>query len=346
MLTERQLFLFKLLINDYIRSAEPIGSRAISKRDDVQYSSATIRNELADMEELGYLEKPHSSSGRIPSEKGYRFYVDHLLSPVILSRQEMSNIKRAFRDQYDELEKVIQGTADIISDFTHYTSIVLGPELLETKLKHMQIIRLSEDVSVLIIITNTGHVEKRTITLPGGMKAEEIEKLVNIINIRLKGTPLYKITSVIDRELKTVLRQHLSYYKQVIKMLNTSLEYHSSDQVYFGGKTNILSQPEFKDINKVLPLLNVLESREVVHDLLKSVNSQQGIHIKIGQENHLNEIKDCSIITASYSMGDEYLGTVAVIGPTRMTYPKVITLLDIVSKSLSKSLTLRYQGYL
>ncbi|GGE47282.1 heat-inducible transcription repressor HrcA [Pullulanibacillus camelliae] len=345
MLTERQLFLFKLLVNDYIRFAEPIGSRAISKRDDVQYSSATIRNELADMEELGYLEKPHSSSGRVPSEKGYRFYVDHLLSPVMLSHQEMVNIKRAFHDQYYELEKLIQETADILSDFTHYTSIVLGPELLETKLKHIQIIRLSEDVAVLIIITNTGHVENRTVTLPKGIKAEEVEKLVNIINIRLKGTPLYKVTSAIDRELKAVLRQNLSHHKQVIKMLNVALEYHPFDQIYFGGKTNILSQPEFKDINKVLPLLNVLESKEIVHDLLKPVDNKPGIQIRIGQENHLNEIKDCSVITASYSIGDEHIGTVAVIGPTRMTYPKVITLLDVVSKSLSKSLTLRYQGY-
>ncbi|GGH84925.1 heat-inducible transcriptional repressor [Pullulanibacillus pueri] len=344
MLTERQLFLLKLLVNDYIKSAEPIGSRAISKRDDVQFSSATIRNELADMEELGYLEKPHSSSGRVPSEKGYRYYVDHLLSPAMLSKQEMVDIKKAFREQYYELEKLIQGTADILSDFTNYTSIVLGPEVLETKLKHIQMISLSAETSVLIIITNTGHVENRTVSLPKGIQPQEIEKLVNILNVRLKGTPLYKIKFAIDREIKDVLRQHLSQYQLAIKMLNEALSYHPLDQIYYGGKTNMLAQPEFKDIDKVLPLLNALERKDIVYDLLKPIGDSR-IHIKIGQENDFNEIKNCSVLTASYSIGGEHLGTVAVIGPTRMTYPKVVTLLDIVSRSLSKSLTERYQGY-
>ena len=344
MLTERQLFLFKLLVNDYIESAEPIGSRAISKRDDVQLSSATIRNELADMEELGFLEKTHSSSGRVPSHKGYRYYVDHLLSPATLSRHELANIKRAFRDQYYELEKLIQGTADILSEFTNYTSIVLGPELLETKLKHIQMISLSPETAVLIIVTNTGYVENRTVSLPTGIQASEIEKLVNILNERLKGTPLYQIRVAIDNEIKDVLRRHLSQYQLMIKMLNEALTNQPLDQIYYGGKNNILSQPEFKDIDKVLPLLNLLESKEIVYDLLKPVEDSK-IHIKIGQENTLNEIKDCSVLTASYSIAGEHLGTIAVIGPTRMTYPKVVTLLDVVSRSLSKSLTKRYQEY-
>jgi heat-inducible transcriptional repressor len=345
MLTERQLFLLKVLVNDYIRSAEPVGSRTIAKREDIDYSPATIRNDLADLEDLGFLEKPHSSAGRVPSEKGYRYYVDHLLSPELLSKEDLTNIKKTFQEQFYELEKVTQETANILSDFTSYTAIVLGPEVLETKLKHIQIIMLSPETAVLIIITNTGHVENRTIALPKGVNAGDIEKLVNILNDQLKDTPLYQLKNALDREIKNVLRQHLSNYQRTMDVINDVLTYHPMDQIYFSGKTKMLAQPEFKDINKVLPLLNALDDKTIVYDLLRP-SGENGIHIRIGHENTFTEIKDCSVITASYTIGGEHMGTVAVIGPTRMTYPKVISLLDEVSKNLSEVLTKRYQGRL
>ncbi|MGV3487133.1 MAG: heat-inducible transcriptional repressor HrcA [Tuberibacillus sp.] len=343
MITERQLFLFKVLVNDYIRSAEPVGSRTIAKHQDINFSPATIRNELADLEDLGFLEKPHSSAGRVPSEKGYRFYVDHLLSPELLSKSELENIKKAFQDQFYELEKVTQETANILSDFTQYTAIVLGPEVLETKLKHMQIIMLSSETAVLIIVTNTGHVENRTITLPKGINPGDIEKLVNILNSRLNDTPLYYLKTALDREIKDVLRKSLTNYQQVMALLNDVLAYHPTDQIYFSGKTKMLAQPEFKDVDKVMPLLNILDDKAIVYDLLRP-SGENGIHIKIGHENTLTEIKDCSVITATYTIGGEHMGTVAVIGPTRMTYPKVVSLMDVVSKHLSDFLTKRYQG--
>ncbi|WP_027725716.1 heat-inducible transcriptional repressor HrcA [Tuberibacillus calidus] len=342
MLTERQLLLFKVLVNDYIRSAEPVGSRTIAKRPDIHFSPATIRNELADLEDLGYLEKPHSSAGRVPSEKGYRFYVDHLLSPELLTQEELEGIRKAFQDQYYELEKLTQETANILSDFTQYTAIVLGPEVLETKLKHMQIIPLNADTAVLIMVTNTGHVENRTIKLPQGINPGEIEKLVNILNNRLKDTPLYYLKDAVDLEIKDVLRQHISHFQQIMVLLNDALAYHPMDHIYFSGKTKMLAQPEFRDVDKVMPLLNMLDNKAVVYELLRP-SGENGIHIKIGHENHLNEIKNCSVITASYTIGGEHMGTVAVIGPTRMAYPKVVSLMEIVSKHLSDLLTKRYQ---
>lgn len=340
MLTERQLFLLKVLVNDYIRSAEPVGSRTIAKRDDIDYSPATIRNELADLEDLGFLEKPHSSSGRVPSEKGYRYYVDHLLSPELLPKRELLNIRKAYQEQFYELEKVTQETANILSEFTHYTAIVLGPEVLETKLKHIQIIMLSAETAVLIIITNTGHVENRTITLPKDIDAGDIEKLVNILNNRLKETPLYQLKAALDREIRDLLRQHLTNYQKTMDLLNDVLTYHPMDQIYFSGKTKMLAQPEFKDINKVLPLLNALDDKTIVYDLLRP-SGEDGIHIRIGHENAFSEIKDCSVITATYTIGGEHMGSVAVIGPTRMAYPKVVSLLDVVSKSLTDVLSKR-----
>ncbi|WEG14219.1 heat-inducible transcriptional repressor HrcA [Pullulanibacillus sp. KACC 23026] len=342
MLTDRQLFLFQLLVDDYIRSAEPIGSRTISKRDDVTISSATIRNELADLEEMGYLEKPHSSSGRVPSEKGYRFYVDHLLSPELLTNIELTNIRKAFKDRYYEVEKLIQETATLLSEFTNYTSIVVGPEVLETKLKQLQIIPLSYETAVLIIVTNTGHVENRTVSFPSGVSTGDIEKLVRIVNEKLQGVPLYALKNALQTELNNLLRAHIKNYSNAIRFLDQAFTYSPIDSIFFGGKTNMLSQPEFKDIDKVLPLLNVLEKKERVYELLRNT-SANGIQIKIGHENELLEARDCSLITATYSIGGEHMGTLAVIGPTRMMYPRVVSLMDQVSKGLSKFLTERYQ---
>ncbi|TCP32332.1 heat-inducible transcription repressor HrcA [Scopulibacillus darangshiensis] len=339
MLTERQLFLLQVLVDDYIRSAEPVGSRAISKRDDVHYSSATIRNELADLEDMGFLEKTHSSSGRIPSEKGYRFYVDHLLSPVMISAPEMNKIKTAFTEKYLGLEKLIQVTAEMLSNFTSYTTIVMGPELLDTKLKHIQIIHLNDDRAVMIVVTDTGHVENRMISLPPGINEQDIEKLVNILNEKLKMVPLYQLNQKIEQEVKNVLRKNISSYNQVMTILEKTLNVDSPDKIFYGGKNNILSQPEFQDIDKVLPLLNIFEKKEIIHDLLRTPSA--GLHIKIGKENDLVAIKDCSVITTTYSVSGEHCGTVAVIGPTRMAYPRVVTLMDIFSNSLSAILNER-----
>lgn len=342
MLTDRQLFLFQLLVDDYIRSAEPIGSRTISKREDVNLSSATIRNELADLEDMGFLEKPHSSSGRVPSEKGYRFYVDHLLSPELLSQGELSNIRQAFKDRYFEMENLIQETATLLSEFTNYTSIVLGPEVLETKLKQLQIIPLSSETAVFIIVTNTGHVENRMVSFPPGIGSSEIEKIVRIVNEELQGVPLYALKSAVQKELSNLLSANVLHFAEAISVLDQAFSYSPIEQIFFGGKTNILSQPEFKDIDKVLPLLNILEKKERVYELVRPTGTT-GMQIKIGQENELLEAKDCSLITATYSIAGQHMGSVAVIGPTRMMYPRVVSLMDLVSTGLSKILTERYQ---
>lgn len=342
MLTDRQLFLLQILIDDYISSAEPVGSRAISKRTDVRYSSATIRNELLDLEEMGFLEKPHSSSGRIPSEKGYRFYVDHLLSPELLSQDEIKNIEGLFAERLVELEKMAKQSAKILSDFTNYTSIVLGPEVFDTKLKHIQLIPLTRETAVAIIVTNTGHVENRTITMPAGIDGADIEKFVNILNERLSGVPLLELRGAITREITKIVRENVRTHQEMMMMFESTFFADPSDKVFYGGKTNMLAQPEFNDVEKVRSLLNAIEEEDIVYRLLRS--NSAGIHIKIGHENDVQAIHHCSVITASYSLADEDVGTIAIIGPTRMQYRRVITLLDHVSNRLSQALTERYQN--
>ncbi|MCM3712797.1 heat-inducible transcriptional repressor HrcA [Alkalihalobacillus oceani] len=341
MLTERQLLILHAIVDDYIRSAEPVGSRSISKREDITFSPATIRNDMADLEELGFLEKPHSSAGRIPSQKGYRYYVDHLLQPHRLTADERLDIRSIFSERIQELEEVIQHSARILSNMTSYISLVLGPEMFEATLKNIQIIPLSKGSAILILVTDTGHVENQTISVPESIDASDLERTVNILNERLVGVPLYQLRHKLKSEVGHVLRAHIQNYEQIIGMLLPSVDLEKTEKIFYSGKTNLLMQPEFRDIEKVRILLNMLEEDEKMNQILRTPHS--GIQVKIGQENKLEAFDNCSLITASYSIGGKHMGTIGILGPTRMEYRRVIGVLDTVSKDLTKLLTRLYQ---
>ncbi|MDA3130754.1 heat-inducible transcriptional repressor HrcA [Aliibacillus thermotolerans] len=341
MLTDRQMLILQVIVDSYIQSAEPVGSRSISKNEDINYSAATIRNDMADLEELGYLEKPHTSSGRIPSEKGYRHYVDHLLLPHHLSEEELQNMKALFTKNIVEVEQIIKESATILSDLTSYASIVLGPEIFESKLKQVQIIPLSEQVAVAILVTNTGHVENHTVTMPSTLNSSDVEKIVNILNERLVGVPLYQLEEAIQKEVAGVLRQHIKSYKDALIFAEETLQKTKQEKVFYGGKSNLLIQPEFHDINKVKELLEVFEEDETIFDLLKP--EQDGLSIRIGQENGNEAFEDCTVISATYSYKGKPVGTIGIVGPTRMEYPRVIGIVDHLSKGISQALTNLYR---
>ncbi|MFV8826734.1 heat-inducible transcriptional repressor HrcA [Alkalihalobacterium sp. APHAB7] len=341
MLTERQFLILQAIVDDYIRSAEPVGSRSISKREDVEYSAATIRNEMADLEEQGYIEKPHSSAGRIPSHKGYRYYVDHMLMPHRLTGEEIEKVETLFSSKKEEAEQVIQQSAKILSQVTSYISIVLGPEMFEASLKHVQIIPLSDRKAVFILVTDTGHVENFSIKIPEGMNPSEMEKVVNILNDRLKGVPLYQLREKLNNEVAIIFKEHLYNHKAILQMFQTTFQTDRNDKVFYGGKTNLLTQPEFRDVEKVRHLMNILEEDTLVQQIFRSESS--GIQVKIGHETNMDALENCSIITASYSIGGKHMGTVGILGPTRMEYRRVIGLVDYISKDLTKLLTHLYQ---
>ncbi|MBM7691821.1 heat-inducible transcriptional repressor [Peribacillus deserti] len=342
MLTDRQLLILQVIIDDFIRSAQPVGSRSLSKKEEITFSSATIRNEMADLEDLGFLEKTHTSSGRVPSEKGYRYYVDHLLSPHTLKMHDIELVKSVFAEKIYELEKIVQKSAKILSELTSYTTIVLGPGVLENKLRRLQIVPLNKETAIAIIVTDTGHVENKMITIPPSVDVNEIEKMVNILNEQLIGVPLVELTDKIYREVAFLLSRHIKSYDEVIKILVQSLKLPGHEKMFFGGKTNMLQQPEFHDIDKIRTLLSMIDHEKGMFDLLEK--SPAGIHVKIGRENQISAMENCSLITASYSIGEEKVGTIAILGPTRMQYSRVISLLDLFSHDLSSVLTRLYQN--
>ncbi|QGQ47329.1 heat-inducible transcriptional repressor HrcA [Metabacillus sediminilitoris] len=342
MLTDRQLLILQVIIDDFIHSAQPVGSRTLAKKEKINFSSATIRNDMADLEDLGFIEKTHSSSGRVPSEKGYRYYVDHMLSPQRLTKSEVSQIKSIYAERIFELEKVVQKSAQILSDLTNYTSIVLGPKVNENRLKKIQIVPINHETAVAIIVTNTGHVENRTITFPGALDPSDIEKMVNILNDRLAGVPLIELHDKIYKEVVTVLKDHIQNYETLVKIMAGTLTLNTSEKIYFGGKTNMLSQPEFTDIDRIRSLLKMIEQEKELYSLLQT--NHAGITIKIGKENDNIAMENCSLITATYSLGSKQLGTIAVLGPTRMEYSRVISLLSRMTHDLSRTLTDLYHG--
>ncbi|MDQ8736732.1 heat-inducible transcriptional repressor HrcA [Paenibacillus sp. LHD-38] len=333
MLTERQRMILHAIVDDYIRSAEPVGSRSISKRGDVGFSPATIRNEMADLEELGFLEQPHTSAGRVPSTKGYRYYVDHLVKLSEVDENDIGMVRSFVTDKMNQMEQVIQQTAMILSNLTNYTSILLGPEMFSTSLKHFGLVPLDQTSAVAIIVTNTGHVENRTISIPEGLKMEDMEKVVNILNTRLVGVPLIRLRSKLYTEVGQELERHVDHYEQLLQVLDHALQNEDEHRIFLGGATNMLTQPEFKDVDKVKTILDLLDETPAIMKMFTGLPS--GIQVRIGTENDHKAISDCSLITATYAIDGQSLGTIGILGPTRMEYGKVISLLDIISKDMA-----------
>ncbi|MER2010103.1 MAG: heat-inducible transcriptional repressor HrcA, partial [Psychrobacillus sp.] len=223
MLTNRQLLILQVTVDDFIDTAQPVGSRQLSKKEEVPFSPATIRNEMADLEDMGYLEKTHTSSGRVPSEKGYRYYVDNLLTPQMVSKEEIKQIRSVFEERKVETEQIIRKSANILSELTSYTSIMLGLDVRKHRVKRFSIVPLTDDSAVAIIVTDSGHVENRVFTIPEAFTASDIEKMVNIINEHLVGVYLHELQMKLEAVTQFVLRQNNGRLNDLLGSLNQAM---------------------------------------------------------------------------------------------------------------------------
>lgn len=348
MLTDRQMLILKMIVDDYVRSAEPVGSRTISKHPDLGFSAATIRNEMADLEELGFLEQPHTSAGRIPSQLGYRYYVDHLMTGAHLDQDEITMIRSVFSERMSEIERVAQQTVQILSGLTQYTAVVLGPQVYDTTLRSLQVVPLSERTAVVLVVTSAGQVHNKTVSIPEDVSVREVEHLVRRLNDRLVGTPMYRIRSRTLEEIMRDVARSVEDYENAIRILDQILPIEAGttdNRVYVGGSTNMLLQPEFKDVQKAKSVLSWLEKPVEVFGLLKAEGVlHKRIQIRIGGENDVETLQECSLVTMTYYTGDSPVGIVGVIGPTRMEYGRVIQLLSHLTVGLSDVLTKFYGG--
>lgn len=338
MLTPRQQLILSAIIEDYVRMAEPIGSRALAKHEEIQFSPATIRNEMADLEEMGYLTQPHASAGRVPSQKGYRFYVDNLLRLGQMDRETGEFLKSVFTKRIDEVEQVAREVANVLSMLTKQTAIVLGPKTDTEKLRKIELIPLSGGRAIAILVTNTGHVETVHVRFSSEMQADDVETLVRVLNDKVVGVPISELRRTLYAELAGELRRTVERFEDAIAILNEVCQVPEREEaVYIGGASNMLAQPEFHDVGKAQPILSLLEQNTSVSSWFPK--AEDGIEVRIGAENTVVELQDCTVIATTYRLGGVPVGHIGVLGPTRMDYNRVMQILSFTSQALTEFLT-------
>ncbi len=337
---ERKIKILQAIINDYINTAEPVGSRTIAKKYDLGISSATIRNEMADLEEMGYLEHLHSSSGRKPSDKGYRLYVDKLMQLPQLSIEEENMIKgQLLNAALFEVDKIVKQATHLLSELTKLTCIVKTPSASLSFIKSIQLVNVDSNSVLAVIITDTGFIKNTIIRVKRAISSDMLVKLSNILNARLKNLTVEEINLSVINSLKTDLVNHEEIFDAIIPALYESLSSPQSSEVYLEGTTNIFNYPEYNDIERAREFLYLLNNKENIKGLLANTNN---ISISIGGENFIEGAKDCTIISGVYSIGERPLGAIGVIGPTRIPYSKVVSLLTKIVKEINDTLSQSY----
>jgi heat-inducible transcriptional repressor len=335
-LTPRQQLILTAIVEDYVISAEPVGSRTLSKDPAFQLSPATIRNEMADLEALGYLDQPHTSAGRIPSQKGYRYYVDHLAPKVEMEPQALNALRDLFRQRMTEVERVIQQTSVCLSQLTQYTSLVMGPRVQQEKIRHIQLVPLSQGSAVAILVTDTGHVENRQVQISEEISPSDVVQMVNLLNDKLQGVPLARLRSNLYREIANEMANTLEHYEDAIAVLDElNKAADGTNRVYVGGAANILVQPEFRDVDKARPLLDLLERADWAQASHVLPMEQAGVQVRIGLENAVPTLQDYTVVSHTYTVLGKPVGSIGLIGPTRMNYVRVMQILDYTARALS-----------
>lgn len=334
MLSERQKLVLIAIVEEYVKTNEPVGSLALSKRPELNFSSATLRNEMAALEEMAYLEKTHTSSGRIPSEKGYRLYVQE----IIMRRQnedlEFPMIDEIFERPNVTKEEAITEAMELVTELTNYASIVLGKTAYNSRVKKLEFISLKENQAVILLVTDQGHVESKRILVPMGVSVRELEKTIQVLNEVLHNCLVSDIENYLLSETSNdEINDYLRYHSDLVDAFVQAFSDMVSDKYHITGQYSILSQPEFRDVDKVKALLNAIEKKEILR-IVKS--DSMGINIKIGQENDLKIMQDCAVITVPYETNSGSVGAITLFGPTRMEYDKVIPLLEHIAKNMKK----------
>ncbi|MCI6266014.1 MAG: heat-inducible transcriptional repressor HrcA [Erysipelotrichaceae bacterium] len=327
MISEREKKILKIIVEEYIKTASPVSSSHICK--EIKCSSATVRNEMVYLEELGFLEKNHFASGRTPSEAGYKYYVDYLMQPKNMTGEDMLKLQTIFKNQSLDLSDTIKKSIEIVSEITNYTSIVLGTSAKVNRLKQVEIVPLEENKILTLVITDKGVVEHKNLYLPNTISTLEVQKTVELINKLLVGTPINEVSEKLEYEIKPIIgkyvKQHEILYNAFYDAFSEFTNQTNND-VHFVGKNNFLKQPEFNNIEKVKEVLSKFED---VNSIKAEENN--GINIYIGSESEISD--EMSVVKTKYNLGGEE-GTIAIIGPKRMEYDKVVSLLDYIKENI------------
>ncbi len=331
-MTKRQEVVLKLIVDEYVKSAEPIGSKVLAEILNV--SSATIRNEMSVLEDLGYIEKTHTSSGRVPSEKGYRYYIETIVKNLDEETDGFFEFEELFSHKENERDEIIKEAIDLLSQATNCTAISLGPNAYHSKVKKVQLVPISSHQALILVITNYGYVESKQITIQEELDTQELIKVIDLLNELLVDTPISKVSEKLHYEIQhSHIKELLKYRETIVDSFIEAFSKFAQSKYYLTGQSNMLYQPEFNDIQKLREFIATIENNEI----FKIIESDsEGISVRIGTENQVTSMQDCTVISSTYDTLDGEKGTISLVGPTRMDYRRVIPLMKYLAKHIQK----------
>ncbi|MDD4172274.1 MAG: heat-inducible transcriptional repressor HrcA [Syntrophomonas sp.] len=335
-LDERQRRILESIIKDYVATAEPVGSRAVVKKHALKISAATVRNEMADLEDMGYLEQPHTSAGRIPSEKGFRFYVDYMMENENPSDEAIDFLHQVLKDRIEEWNDVMQGVGHFLSQVTNYASFIIVPSVKLSQFHNLQLIPIQEGQALVLVVTDIGIIMHRKISIPRSIQPDDLMLIGDLFNRALRGKKMTEL----QRSDLMILRDELKSRRQVIdkamEAIDSLLDNSQEDKVVIRGALNIINEPEFKDLDKLKRILTILEEDGQLKDILPEQISEE-VDIRIGKENQAEGIQELSLVFAGYKTAGE-MGKIGVIGPVRMEYWKAAGTVESVRKAIDELL--------
>jgi heat-inducible transcriptional repressor len=337
-LDARKKTILTAIIQTYLETGEPVGSRTISKYTDLNLSSATIRNEMSDLEEMGYILQPHTSAGRIPSDKGYRLYVDELIRQ---KDQEVSDMKEMMIEKTDRLEKVLKQVVRVLASNTNYATMITGPTYHQTRLKFIQLSKVNDEQVLAVIVAEGNLVKNQIIDLEEPIDEEQLLKLNLLLNTQLNGLTIGEINLNMIQKMKQQAGIHSAVIGSVVDAVGEAIQVDEEDMpVYTSGATNIFKYPELADSSKASELISAFEEKKELLEILRDSSQEDGtdpgtgIQVYIGNESPVQTMKDCSVVTASYDLGGGMKGTIGIIGPKRMDYENVVDNLKTLKNQL------------
>jgi heat-inducible transcriptional repressor len=337
-LSERKKKILQAIIDEYIGTAEPVGSRAISKKQELGLSSATIRNEMADLEEMGYLLQPHTSAGRVPSDSGYRFYVNQLMQRYQLGMEAIARLQEQLHARVNQLDRIIRSAGLAASALTDYTTFVTTPGLNEAIINKIDLVYVGERKIMLILVTET--VRSRTMNV--AMSAEECGKAADFLNERLKGLKCEEVTAQRLEELRTEAKTKLpsndDTFVCIIHFIYDMITEDDGSEIYVHNAKSLLRYPEYSDVGKAQKMFELLEDKSALKHLMAEANTGNDVRATIGMENQSELLNDCSLVTVNYSLDGKHVGKLGVLGPKRMNYAKVFASLDLIAQEIDKLL--------
>ncbi len=333
-LDDRKITILKAIIKTYLETGEPVGSRTISKYTDLKLSSATIRNEMSDLEEMGYILQPHTSAGRIPSDKGYRFYVDQIMQE---KEQEVTEVKELMIQRVDRVELILKKLAHLLATNTNYAAMISGPRYKSNKLKFIQLSMMDTHKMLIVVVVEGNLVKNTMVDIDETISQDALLNLNIQLNSALNGLTLEEINLGVITDLKNQAGIHSHVVDLVLNEVADAINADDDLQIYTSGTTNIFRYPELSDGERASQLISTFEQKDQLQELIDEVNeteSQNGIQVYIGNETPLQTMKDCSVVTANYELGEGIRGTIGIIGPKRMDYEKVLGTLRQLMKQL------------